>query len=98
MDYQIKITCSPDGEFDYEPHMVRLRRGDTVEWICDDGNYALNFGWNTPLGKGRYQAPKGEKIMPQRHPNTRHGRYKYFVAVSVDGKLWTDDPDLIIEP
>jgi len=98
MDYKIRITCTPEGELDYSHPIVKLGNDDTVEWICDDGNYALNFGWNTPFKKGRYQASKGEKIEPRRHPHAQHGRYKYFVAVSVDGNLWTDDPDVIIRP
>jgi len=104
MHHTIKITCSDDGKFDYEPHQVRLqlrlheKYGDTVEWVCNEEKFALNFGWNTPFKKGRYQGSRTESIKPKYHHNVRHDRYKYFVCVLKDGHLWTDDPNVIIEP
>lgn len=104
MHHTIKIKCSSNGKFDYEPHQVRLQVNlqkkvvDTVEWVCNEEKFSLNFGWNTPFGKGRYQGSREKNIKPKFHHNFRNGKYKYFVCVLKDGNLWTDDPDVIIEP
>lgn len=104
-DYTITINCSIKGDFtyDYDPpcQQVRLNKDqDTVKWVCakDIKRFALNFGWNTPFERGRYQL-ENKDIRPDFHRDVRHGQYKYSVSVLMkDGDIWTDDPDIIIEP
>lgn len=100
MHHTIKIYCSSKGNFTYDPppYQVRLKKDDTVEWICEDGNFALNFGWGTPFERGRYPEFPARKAEPKLRSDVRNGRYKYFVAVAIGEKIWTDDPDIIIDP
>ena len=106
MHHTIKIMCSSNGNITYTPPQpIRLKKydtdekkDDTVVWICEDGNFALNFGWGTPFERGRYPESPAQKAMPKLRSDARNGRYKYFVAVAIGEKIWTDDPDIIIDP
>jgi hypothetical protein len=86
-----------NGDFTYRPGpTVQVKRGHDIEWVCSTGDYAVHLGWESPCEKGRYRAGKGEPVTGQVLQGAPYGRYKYSVAVHQDGKVWTDDPDIIV--
>lgn len=95
------ITISVrDGKFSYTGDPVGdpivARRGDKVAWVCNDGHFAVHLGWSTPCEKGRYRASRGQALEARVRKDAGRGAYKYSVAVSVDNRIWTDDPQIII--
>ena len=93
----VKITCSPSGDFTFDPDPVVVRRGDNVEWVCtNDYPFAVHLGWSSPFLKGRYRAPGRSKVSDRIPENAHYGDYKYFVAVFDGENIWTDDPRIIV--
>ena len=97
----IKIEVTADGDFKYDKRVCFVRRGETIEWICDgEGFFAVHIGWNSPLEKGRYRNGQGKRISAHVPKDAPKGRYEYFVAVfdPRSEQVWTDDPEFIIKP
>ncbi|MFQ6081842.1 MAG: hypothetical protein ACE5WD_00600 [Candidatus Aminicenantia bacterium] len=100
-NHTIKIFVDDAGNISYDFPSLRLKRGDTIEWVCtNEYTFTVHMGWGTPLGKGRSQTSQKGIIRETVRENALNGRYKYFVAVydKKRDKIWTDDPELIIEP
>lgn len=86
-----------NGDLTYDACNVRLRWGDVIEWRCEPRQpFAVHIGWDSPLRKGRYQSVDGNPIADTVPDGALPGRFKYFVAVFEDGKIWTDDPEFVV--
>ena len=100
--HTVKITVTDEGEFLYEPLIVKMERGDVIEWKFLNENYyfAVHIGWNTPLNIMQHQEISGKPIRGKVREDAPNGRYKYFVAAfDLEKKiLLTDDPDFIVKP
>jgi len=100
--YTVGITVTDAGEFEYEPSIVKMDRGDTIEWKFDNEKYyfAVHLGWNTPLDMMQNQGTYKEPIRGQVREDAPNGWYKYFVAAFDRRKemLLTDDPEFIVKP
>lgn len=100
--HRVAITVTDAGEFSYEPCIVKMDRGDTIEWKISNEKYyfAVHIGWNTPLDMMQHQGTYEEPIRGQVREDAPNGRYKYFVAAFNLGKkiLLTDDPEFIVKP
>ena len=98
-DKEIMISVSK-GNLSYagEPvgDPVVVKPGSKIKWTCNEPSFAIHLGWDSPCEKGRYRSDKGNSVTAQVRKNARPGTYKYSVAVSVAGKIWTDDPQIII--
>ena len=95
------ITISmQNGDISYDKLCVFVEPEDTIEWVCDNDNYhfAVHIDWDSPLGKGRYRAIKGNRIIDKVRKDARPGRYKYFVSIFDGENIWTDDPEFIVKP
>ena len=101
----VTIRCTANGVFTYGgAQHLRVRRGDDVDWTSPSGAFGIHFERNRtpvlnrrngrPMPKGR--APKNGDIKGRVRPKATKKRYKYFVAVYRDGKVFTDDPDIIV--
>ncbi|NIN50943.1 MAG: hypothetical protein GTN62_12655 [Gemmatimonadales bacterium] len=95
--HQVKITVL-DGDFSYSHNPLRVDPGDSIEWLCDAGPFAVHLGWGTPCSKGRVRAGKGQKVGTAVRANAPNGTFKYMVAVNVDGDIYTDDPEIVVKP
>ena len=97
MRHTIKIGCSAEGDISYNIQSLVVKREDTIEWVCEnDYSFAVHFGWDSPLGKGRYRAGIRDIINDKVPANAPFGEHKYFVAVFDGNNIWTDDPRIII--
>lgn len=100
--HTVKISVTDEGKFSYEPLIVKMDRGDTIEWIFLNKGYyfAVHIGWNTPLDIMKHQGNSEKPIRGQVREDAPNGRYKYFVAAFDLEKeiLLTDDPDFIVKP
>lgn len=100
----IKIFID-NGEVKCEPDPAEARYGDTVIWISQYV-FAVDFGKKTPFKEFKFKAKKDEVkkgkgakvITKEAEEKNKKIRFKYFVAVSIDGEIFTADPDLDIKP
>lgn len=95
--HQIKIEVR-DGDFEYSVNPIRANPGDSIEWTCEAGPFAVHLGWGTPCTKGRLRAGKGRKVSTAVRDNAHNGTFKYMVAVNVEGDIYTDDPEIVVKP
>lgn len=96
-EHTVRIVVDKDGNLTYDNPVIWVDRGDSIIWECQgDYPFAVHVGWNSPLDKGRYQAPKGRKITANVPENALPGHYPYTVAVYEGERIWTDDPELIV--
>jgi len=82
------------GSFSYSQPVVAARVDDTVVWNFNGGPFAIRFARLSPLTRG-YMFGTGQLSAVVR-PNMPLGRYKYLVAVSIHGKTFVDDPEIMI--
>ncbi len=95
--HRVDISVS-GGDFTYSLDPIRVDPGDTIEWSCEDGPFAVHLGWGTPCSKGRVRGGKGQKVSTSVRTNATNGQYKYMVAVSITGEIYTDDPEIVVKP
>ncbi len=95
--HRVEISVQ-NGDFKYTPESVRVFPGDTIEWVCGAGPFAVHLGWGTPCSKGRVRGDTNAKVSTSVRTNATNGQYKYMVAVSVNGQIYTDDPEIVVKP
>jgi plastocyanin len=94
------IRVSEDGMFEYEKGLIRIYPGDTVTWVCDTGKkgpFTIHIGWDSPFEACSFHSTDGKEITATLPLNARPGYYRYMIAVLIDGKIYTDDPELIVK-
>ncbi len=83
------------GRVAARPDPLFIRAGDRVVWKSEEGPWAVHFAGVSPLRvrrvRGVARAAEGAPVREDVHPGT----YKYFVAVTAGGRIYTADPDLI---
>ncbi|HBY61678.1 MAG TPA: hypothetical protein DEH78_17795 [Solibacterales bacterium] len=86
-----------NGDVIVTPPKVKAKRGETVEWVCDDGPFAIQFDGISPMRsiafRGPARSPQGSAV----REDAQIGTYKYTVALSVDGAIYIEDPQMVIE-
>jgi hypothetical protein len=73
-----------------------VRRGDTIVWQSDHGNYAVLFKSKTPFPDVAFHGHRG---MPSKQGTVIGVNDEYHYAVTVipdDGKPLVDDPVIIV--
>jgi plastocyanin len=97
--HRVDITVdAATGTFTYSQDPVNAKRGDHIEWNCDQGSWSVHFIDRTPSNQNSQRGPRGG---PRRLPirqNAEFGSYKYFVAVAIGDDVFTDDPEVVIGP
>ncbi len=106
------VLAGGEGGFDYTllkngtgvanapGRRAKVKKGNNnrLEWMCPDGSFAIRFDCLfPPLPNWEYRNVKnvadGDNIVEPR------GQYKYWVAVyHTDGKVYMDDPHVVVEP
>jgi hypothetical protein len=75
---------------------IEVRRGDTIVWQSDHGNYAVLFKSKTPFSNVGFHGHRG---MPSRKAKVVGVNDEYHYAVTVipqDGEPIVDDPVIIV--
>jgi len=99
---EITITVD-DCEIICDPDPAYARHKDTVIWKSDYA-FTVDFSLKTPFKEKHFRANKeearkgkGGKVTYEDEKKTsKNKKFKYFVAVFYEGRILTDDPDLII--
>ncbi len=91
MNYTITIEIEPNGNFTYGPAVLRVCPGDTVQWICPMGDFAVMFQSSSPFEKGMEgYAPLGYTSSPMVVAQHSKGQFKYAVSVHMGGRVYMD--------
>jgi hypothetical protein len=85
----VTIRVNDEGEFIYEPAVLRVTSGARITWRCPDGEFVISFGPQSPLeGVVEVASSRGREedfwVSP---PHTvdltvRPGVFSYSVAVA----------------
>lgn len=98
-EIMIRLDQSPQRHtiVTVNPNPCYIRRGDTVQWVCEGGHpIAIHFDPLSPLEHRRLRASQGV-IEEQVRDGILPGKYRYLVAVFSEGEIYTEDPELIDE-
>jgi len=93
-----------NGDFIYDEKedvssYIKTKHKDIIKWINDEQcAFSISFGWDSPFGECYLQAREGETIKTEVPAEAQNGDFKYTIAVYDDGKVWIDDPRIIIKP
>jgi len=98
----VVIEVKDKGQIDYKNGLVRIYPEDTIVWQCPrckeaEKPFSVHIGWNSPFEKCSYQSSDGSDITVNVPAEARSDYFRYMVAVLVDGKIYTDDPELIVK-
>lgn len=110
---EIKVTVNNNGKVEVKPEKPMLKPGDTAIWTCSDECVVVFDGYNDngQHGKKYHKGPldsktrilkAGKKVKVGKHfytgPTKEDIPYKYTVIVCHDGKLFVEDPEIIVDP
>lgn len=92
---RISVDAERTGNITYEPAVCHLTQGDTIVWHAN-GNLAIQFQGQSPIGKIRLQEP--HELVAKLRADAPPGAYHYAVAVAVGSKVFLDAgcPTIII--
>ena len=79
---------------------IKTKQNDKITWVNEENRpFSINFGWDFPFKNQHYEATERKSITVMVPNAAPHGDYKYTIAVfDNDGKVWIDDPRIIISP
>lgn len=95
----IEIDVST-GAIEYRKKFVHVKQGDTIEWTCDQGPFAIQFIGRSPFDSANFQFKQGRNQPRQAVRQNAHADlYRYAVAVYANGPLYLDAecPAIIID-
>ncbi len=98
--HETTIVVDQRGEFKYHNGLIRIYPGDTVIWKCqkpERGPFTIHIGWDSPFEECSFYSENGDDIEAKLPKNAKPGYYRYMLAVLVNGKIYTDDPELIVK-
>src|SRR4051794_24762893 len=89
-EYEIDIRVDPNGDTTVRPSRKKLKGGDTVHWVSEDGPFAIEFINQTPgeeMGASGHNFD-GEKWVtePLEIRSDACGRFQYAFAVSLPAR------------
>lgn len=95
------VTISVDARHQaltVEPNPQYISPGDHVTWqmVGEEHPWTVHFTPISPLTHRRVMSTGGAAGAAVRDP-LAPGKYSYFVAAFVEGKIYTADPELIDE-
>jgi plastocyanin len=100
IDHPIKIQVLNDtGDMAYSVSVQHAVAGDTVTWTSENGPFTLSFT-TSPFNEGVqvHSGGPANTAVGTVKAGAAVGRYYYGVAVSYNGKIYTDPgcPEIII--
>lgn len=79
------------------PNPLYIAPGHCVMWVSTDGPWAVHFSPISPLRHRRVSGAASDYGGGCARTDIFPGKYSYFVAVEVGGRIYTEDPELIDE-
>ena len=97
VEHHVKVQVSQHGHFNYTHQRLKVHPGQTITWNSPDGDLGIQFAVLTPGENIAMTAPQGTDVSDEVRQDAAPGRYKYTVAVAKNGKVFIDDPEVIVE-
>ena len=89
-NYTIQIDVDDRDNMTYIPSMLRVTEGDTVQWCCPSGAFAVMFKDGSPFTKGMDTfSCQGTPSNPMTVANVK-GQFHYAVAVFDERRVHLD--------
>ena len=95
------VTIKRDGETTTcDPVEVKAAPGDSVQWVCHDGDVALDFGSTDPFtSKQVWRARRGDLTPVAIIASEPQGGKVFTPSISIDGTVVAESlGGLIIQP
>jgi hypothetical protein len=90
MNHTIQIDVDARGNMTYTPSMLRMEAGDTVQWICPLGPFAIMLKDTSPFKEGMdAYACAGTPSSPMCVADAK-GQFHYAVAVYDGSRVHMD--------
>jgi len=91
MEHIIRIDVDDCGNMTYTPSMLRVAAGDTVQWRCPLGPFAIMFKETSPFKEGMdaFARDAGTLSSPRYVADTK-GQFHYAVAVYDGSRVHMD--------
>lgn len=96
--HEVVISVDERGRFTYSQNPVYVVPGDEIRWISEQGPWAVELAGVSPLMARRFNGNPGHAVAARVRPDALYGKYRYFVALEWEGRIWTDDPEIIVDP
>ena len=93
--HEIVLSFERPGILAVNQPSLRVSRGDSIVWT-GDFPFAVEFSPNSPCDRLKGSSINGSLALKIRS-DAGPGRFKYFAAAFVDGRVVTEDPEIIIE-
>ena len=88
------------GAIQYQKKFVHVKRGETIDWTCNQGPFAIQFIGQSPFDSTNFQFKQG-RTQPSQivRQNAQDGLYRYGVAVYANDRVYLDAecPAIIID-
>jgi hypothetical protein len=101
----VNIKVDTDtGKFSYtdnsgnDAEKADAKRNEPLEWAAGQGIFMIHFIGTSPCGHKNHAGTPGSAASCKVQPNAGYQSYKYFVVVHASGRLFTDDPYIIVKP
>ena len=95
----IEIDVST-GVFRYQKKFVHVKQGDTIDWTCNQGPFAIQFIGRSPFDGASFQFRQGRTQPSQTvRQNAQAELSRYAVAVYANDRVYLDAecPAIIID-
>lgn len=108
----VEIQLTQGGKFQYKDaqgkgnqRRIQVTRGETINWVCKNYDWSLQFLGATPLklGERKLSGVPDRTVQADVDDDAAIRRYEYLVAVwdsaanGGAGKIFTDDPEVDVE-
>ena len=88
------------GAIQYQKKFVHVKRGETIDWTCNQGPFSIQFIGQSPFDSANFQFKQGRTQPSQTvRLNAQADLYRYALAVYTSEKVYLDAecPAIIID-
>ncbi|KPK82087.1 MAG: hypothetical protein AMS25_03725 [Gemmatimonas sp. SM23_52] len=96
--HEVIVGVDEYGRFTYSQNPVYVVPGDAIRWVSQQGPLAVELAGVSPLVARRFNGRPGHALAARVRPDALYGKYGYFIALEWEGRIWTDDPEIIVDP
>ena len=88
------------GAIEYSKKFIHVKQGDTLDWTCNQGPFAIQFIGKSPFRRANFKFKKG-RAQPSKtvRQNAEADLYRYAVAIYANEQVYLDAecPAIIID-
>lgn len=100
------VVDTTDGSFSYQgldkdkkdKRRLKAKRKDDIEWSTEGSPFVIQFQTTTPAESYQYHSNGTHKATAKLRDDADYCVHKYAVGVFAAGKVFIDDPEVLIEP